>query len=195
MRVVYLNINDSSEKCLDGFRLYSENDVQACGQPVSNGDSCVEITFSSGNIKYSQVCGKVMGYQVGSTDGAVSRYINGVYIDGISLTHGSPCKHIWNFIGGACENHNPSLCCCGTSGPTNVPSFVGTCYYCESGNPNKNWQHGKFYNTDLLWDGQACGSIEKPCCARSHIPWFHKQLGFTTTDSIEMRLCCDEWNT
>ena len=30
MRVAYLNMADSSEKCLDGFRLYSENGVQAC---------------------------------------------------------------------------------------------------------------------------------------------------------------------
>ena len=31
MRVAYLNMTDSSEKCPDGFRLYSENGVRACG--------------------------------------------------------------------------------------------------------------------------------------------------------------------
>ena len=46
------------------------------------------------------MCGKVIGYQVGSPDGPVSNDINGKYADGISLTHGSPHKHIWSFIGG-----------------------------------------------------------------------------------------------
>ena len=73
-----------------------------------------------------------------------------------------------------------------------APSFVGTDYYCESGNPDNNWQYDIFYPNDPLWDGQGCGSVEKPCCNRSRIPWFHKQLGYYTTDSIEMRLCCNE---
>ena len=34
MRVAYLNMTDSSEKCPDEFRLYSENGVRACGRPV-----------------------------------------------------------------------------------------------------------------------------------------------------------------
>ena len=190
MRVTYLNMTDSSEKCPDGFRLYSENGVRACGRPVSSEGSCVGITFPSGNIEYCQVCGKVIGYQVGSPNGPVGSDINGYYIDGISLTHGSPRKHIWSFIGGLRENHNPSRCPCGTSGSITAPSFVDTNYYCESGNPNI--QDNKYYSTDPLWDGQGCGSVEGPCCTRSRIPWFHKQLGYSTTDSIEMRLCCDE---
>ena len=100
MRVSYLNMTDSSEKCPGGFTLYSENGVRACGRPVSSRSSCVGITFSSGNIKYSQVCGKVIGYQVASPDGLFSSNINGYYTDGISVTHGSPRKHICSFIGG-----------------------------------------------------------------------------------------------
>ena len=192
MRIAYLNMTDSSEKCPDGFQLYSKNGVRACGRPVSSGGSCVGMTFPSGNIDYSQVCGKVIGYQVGSTDGPVGNDINGYYIDGISLTHGSPRKHIWSFIAGVRENFNPSYCPCGTSGPKSAPSFVGTDYYCESGNPDNDWNNGKFFPFDPLWDGKGCGSVEKPCCSRSRIPWFNKQLGYSTTDSIEMRLCCDE---
>ena len=195
MRVAYLNMTDSSEKCPDGFRLYSENGVRACGRPVSSGGSCVGITFPSGNIEYSQVCGKVIGYQFGSPDGTVGSDINGYYIDGISLTHGSPRKHIWSLIGTARGNAHPSECPCGTSGAVSAPTFVGTDYYCESGNPNSQWEDGKFYSTDPLWDGKGCGSVEGPCCSRSRIPWFYKPLDYTTTDSIEMRLCCDEDTT
>ena len=190
MRVAYLNMTDSSEKCPDEFRLYKENGVRACGRPVSSGGSCVGITFPSGNIEYSQVCGKVIGYQFGSPDGPVGNDINGYYIDGISLTHGSPRKHIWSFISGPYENHHASHCPCGTVGQWNASSFVGTDYYCESGNPTTGWAP-KLYTNDLLWDGQGCGYIEGPCCNRSNLPWFHNQLGYFTTDSIEMRLCCD----
>ena len=191
MRVAYLNMTDTSEKCPDGFRPYSENGVRVCRRAVSSGGSCAGITFSSGNIEYSQVCGKVIGYQYYSPDGTNNNNINGPYIDGISLTHGSPRKHIWSFISGQFENHHSSLCPCGTVGQENAPSFVGTDYYCESGNPYSNYQ-AKLYSTDPLWDGQNCGSNEKPCCTRPRIPWFHKPLGYYTTDSIEMRLCCDE---
>ena len=40
MRVAYLNMTDSSEKCPNGFRQYSENGIRACG-------SCVEIVERS----------------------------------------------------------------------------------------------------------------------------------------------------
>ena len=66
MRVAYLNMTDSNEKCPDGFSLYSENGVRACGRPFSYGGSCVGTTFPSDSIEYSQVCGKVIGYQVAS---------------------------------------------------------------------------------------------------------------------------------
>ena len=98
IRVAYLNMTDSSEKCPDGFKSYNENGVQACDRSVSSGGSCAGITFPSGNIEYSQVCGKVIGYQCGSPNGTVGSNVNGVYIKGISLTHGSPRKHIWSFI-------------------------------------------------------------------------------------------------
>ena len=82
-------MTNSSEKCPDRFRLYSENGVRACVWPVwpvNSGGSCVGMTFSSGNIEYSQVCGKVIRYQVGWPDGAYysnNKNINSNYVDGI----------------------------------------------------------------------------------------------------------------
>ena len=123
---ILLYTTDSSEKCPDGFRLYSENGVRACDRPVSSGSSCAGITFSSGNIEYSQVCGKVIGYQVAFPYGPVGNDIDGDYIDGISLTHSSPHKHIWNLIWTARGNAHPSECSCGTSGAWFVISFFFT---------------------------------------------------------------------
>ena len=196
MRVAYLNMTDSSEKCPDGFRLYSENGVRACGRPVSSGGSCVEITFPSGNIEYSQVCGKVIGYQVGASDGART-HTNSInsrsfYADGVTLTHGNPRSHIWTFMVGQAENVDYSRCPCGTPNFATSPSFVGRDYYCESGNLDSFYTHGKYYPNDPLWDGYQCGSRETACCQRTGIPWFNKKFNYSTTDNIGMSICLDE---
>ena len=48
----------------------------ACGHPVTSSGSCVGTFFLSRSIKYSQVCGKVIGYQVGFTDKTALRSTN-----------------------------------------------------------------------------------------------------------------------
>ena len=196
MRVAHLNMTDNNEKCPDEFRLYSENGVRACGRPVSSGGSCVGITFPSGNIEYSQVCGKVIRYQVGASDGTRTKTnnINSqlFYADGVSLTHGNPRSHIWTFMVGQAENVDFSHCPCGTPNPPTSPSFIGRDYYCESGNLDSHYTHGKFYPNDPLWDGHQCGNKETACCQRTGIPWFNKKFNYSTTDYIEMSICLDE---
>ena len=196
MRVAYLNMTNSNDKCPDEFRLYNENGIRACGRPVCSGGSCVGITFQSENIEYSQVCGKVIGYQVGWTDGAHHNIINDInthYVDGISFTHGNPRNHIWTFIVGTTDRYLYSLCPCGSKYPRPQPSFVGSDYYCESGmQSHNNPIVGKFYSNDPLWDNHQCGSIETACCENTSIPWFFKKLSYSTTDDIEMRICLSE---
>ena len=93
----------------------------------------------------------------------------------------------WSFIGGSSETNIWCKCPCGTLSSVSSSSFVGNDYFYESGvSPTK------LYPNDPLWDGQKCSSIEKPCCWVPGLPCFHKTLGYTTTDYIEMRLCCDE---
>ena len=60
-RVSILNMTNSKEKCPVGLRLYNQNGVRACGRPVSSGGSCPGVIFPV-HFKYSQVCGKVIGY-------------------------------------------------------------------------------------------------------------------------------------
>ena len=186
--------------CPDEFRLYSKGGVDACGRPATNSGSCVGTIFSSSDIKYSQVCGKVIGYQVGFTDAAAERItniknnINTYYVDGVSLTHGNPRKHIWTLMSGTRDrNSNANKCPCGSIGPSPAPSFVGSDYYCESGYQGSYYPvAGEFYSSDRLWDGKDCGSSETACCQRPLIPWFYKSIGYYTTDYIEMRICCNE---
>ena len=195
MRITNLNMTENCD-CPDGFRMYSKGGVCACGRPATSSGSCVGTNFSSSGIKYSQVCGKVIGYQVGWTDAAdqSSIKINVRYVDGVSLTHGSPRKHIWTLMSGSTDRtgHNNN-CPCASIGSRPAPSFVGSDYYCESGyQGSSDPTLGLLYSSDHLWDGKDCGSSETACCQRPLIPWFYKSIGYYTTDYIEMRICCDE---
>ena len=197
MRIANLNMTQATS-CPTGFRLYTNGGVRACGRPVTSSGSCVGKIFSSSGIKYSQVCGKIIGYQVGYTDAADGRpnniNINTYYADGVSLTHGNPREHIWTLMSGQGDRsryHN--RCPCGSVDPISAPSFVGSDYYCEAGyQGNGSPTLGEFYSSDRLWDGKDCGSSETACCQSSLIPWFYKSIGNYTTDDIEMRLCCNE---
>ena len=195
MRVAYLNMSDSTEECPPGFRLYDENGVRACGRPQSSpAGYCQSVKFPSYSISYSQVCGRVTGYQYGSPDAIAAaelhNNLNAAYIDGVSLTCGNPRKHIWTFIAALQENffysNGVQECPCAPNSPVTPQSFVGNDYFCESGCPG-HWQK-KLY-TDPLWDGKQCGLIEKPCCLAPGIPWFHKAFNLPITDYIELRVC------
>ena len=71
------------------------------------------------------------------------------------------------------------------------PKFVGTDYYCESANTKRTWKVA-LYSCDLLWDGWTCTGNEPPCCKPRKLPYFHKVLGRSTCDNIELRLCNDQ---
>ena len=196
MKVAYLNMSDSTEECPPGFRLYDENGVRACGRPQSSpAGYCQSVKFPSYSISYSQVCGRVTGYQHGTTNAIYphgeTNNLNAAYVDGVSLTHGNPRQHIWTFMAAIREagGSGNNLCPCAPNSPVTPQSFVGSDYFCESGNPG-----GIQYNilfTDPLWDGEQCGLIEMPCCLSPGIPWFHKTFNLPTTDYIELRVCGD----
>ena len=154
------------------------------------------------SFSYSQVYGRVEGYQYGTPDaiqkGDNHDNIDSYYVDGISLTRGSPRQHIWTFIASLLENnpnsHSQLLCPCATGSTQlpNVQSFVGNDYFCESGNPGSAQQDTPYFS-DPLWDGKQCGSLEQECCQAPGLPWFHKVLNSTTTDYIELRVCADQY--
>ena len=138
------------------------------------------------------------GYQYYSPDAFRSPNvgINSHYVDGVSLTHGSPRKHIWTFAASLQENQvtkfGVNLLCPCSPGSTQIPpAFVGNNYFCESGSP-ESYQRTLF--PDPLWDGEGCGSLEIVCChiASAGLPWFHKRLSAPTNDYIEMRICANQ---
>ena len=201
-RLAYLDMSDSTVNCPSGFRLYQSGSVRACGRPVTSSGSCVSVEFPSNGMNYSQVCGRVTGYQYYTPD-AVDNYfvpnsnhndLNSFYVDGVSITHGSPRHHVWTLIASSYEElvEAHSKCPCATGSAQQVQSFVGDHYFCESGFAGSMRQQ-QLYTSDPLWDGQGCGSDEIPCCNVPGIPWFHRDYGnTTTTDYIELRVCGDE---
>ena len=203
-RLAYLDMSDSTKNCPSGFRLYQSGYHRACGRPVTSSGSCVSVQFSSDGIRYSQVCGRVTGYQYGSPDALHDEGnnhrndINSSYIDGVSITRGSSRQHVWSLIAGYSETSSSSAtnaCPCNTGSTVSVPSFIGSNYFCESGSRNNDWS-STFYPSDPLWDGQGCSYNETACCNVPGIPWFHRDYGSTTTtDYIELRVCGDEGTT
>ena len=83
--------------------------------------------------QYSKVCGRVIGIQVASPDAffhGMGSGINENYMDGVSITRGSPRHHIWSYIGSLSEiRRDNNVYPCTYSSTTQPPSFVGSNYY------------------------------------------------------------------
>ena len=196
-RVVFINMTETSYNCPTGLTLTSYSN-RTCGRSRTTG-GCSSTTFSVGGLPYSRVCGRIRGYQVGSPSAfywyTQSHGINSYYVEGVSLTHGGAGnrQHIWTFAAGLSEVTSmwPSHGCpCDTAPSSDVPSFVGNDYFCESG-LHSEWNSSYFgvlFPNDVLWDGQDCTSTST-CCQFNNPPWFTKNLPSATTDDIELRIC------
>ncbi len=157
----------------------------------------MSATFSASGLQYSQVCGRIRGYQYGGPNGfhkVLSESIDSLYMAGVSVTHGPPGsrKHVWTCATGRSENHNGGGACpCAPSAVLShirVPSFVGQDYFCESGASGTN-PSARFYPDDPLWDGDGCTVAGNTCCQFNNPPYFTKQLNTTTGDDLEVRAC------
>ena len=140
MRVAHVNMSQSGASCPEGLVQKSLSGLELCGQ---SGTGCQATVFSTLGLGYSRVCGQLRGYQH-STPDAFGPYnndnnvkIDGVYVDGVSITYGSPVtKHIWTYANGASLQFDmspASLCPCNNGSTAQVPPYVGNDYYCETG--------------------------------------------------------------
>ena len=158
---------------------------------IGNIHGCVSSQFYVKGVNFDNICGQAKGYQIGATDAFQSKIqsIDGSYVDGISITLGSPRKHVWTYAAGLSDDHNyPNYNCpCATYPGPSPPAFVGNDYYCESGDVG-TYDHVSYYLTDPLWDGSGCGN-GNGCCAKISMPWFYRKLPISTDDDFELRIC------
>ena len=196
-RVAYLDMSDPREECPGKLREYGDNGVRVCGRPVSTTGSCSSVYFDVPAEPYSKVCGHVTGYQYYSPsavdDQGHRSSIDTYYVDGVSLTRGSPRQHIWTFMTGLADKDVPQRYACPCSSKTSQtpPSFVGQNYFCEGGASTYGWTK-TLHTSDPLWDGRSCGPSEAQCCDAPGIPWFNETLTQPSSDFLELRVCCDE---
>ena len=154
---------------------------------LSSG-GCTSVNFPTYGVPFTKVCGRALGYQYGHTDAfdTGDTSIDSYYVEGLSVTYGTPRNHIWTFAAGRSKNHTCCTCPCAYpySG-TAAPSFVGEDYFCESGNTGP--AEDQWYLDDPLWDSQGCAS-GSTCCDRGG-PWFTTTLNQEVNNDIEVRWC------
>ena len=197
-RVVYLDMTDPNTNCPSGWQLTSHS-KKTCGRVSTGSLTCDSVTFPVSGGDYTRVCGRIKGYQSGATDAFEAYHngevttIDGAYVSGVSLTHGSPRQHIWTFAAGRSEDLSTraDVCPCDATTSIAVPPIVSGDYFCESGQ-NSGDKDG-FFPNDPLWDGDGC-TASSTCCSFNNPPYFTKQLPSPTTDDIEARLCLKDYN-
>ena len=189
------HVDKSNVKSCPGDLTFISSPIQSCGGLPTAG--CASANFSTHGISYSQVCGRLRGYQIGDPD-AFGPYVNdprkaNLVIDGVLISHGKTQKHIWAYAIGSekvpVDHHNIYCPCTDPRFNGVVAPFIGNDYYCDSG-VDSNPKVGKFYTTPL-WTGEGC-TPPNFCCSHSGMPWFCKTLPVPTTDYIEIRNCHNE---
>ena len=204
-KVAHLDMSDPSQQCPSNWNLVT-TPVRGCRQ--SGGFGCNSVSFASNGKLYSRVCGRVIAYQQGVPNAflrsiSANPGLEGVYVDGVSLTHGAEGsrQHIWTFAAAAAYEteadavSSKSRCPCtntDNSWPHTLPEFVGDNYFCDTGNPGPEFDFGTVYTDDPLWDGEGCGPTST-CCEFNNPPWFCITLSQPTTDDIEVRICLDDF--
>ena len=195
MRVAGLDMTNSNHQCPSGLMERADSGKRTCVR-IERAGGCSSITYwITPRVRYSNVCGRVIGYQYGSTDAFISSTsVDSRYVDGVSLTHGNPRQHIWTFaaardeVGSVPRTNCPCTNINQAAQATPPPAFVRNDYFCDTASEERN--QIIFYGDDPLWDGAGCG-LQSTCCSLNTPPWFYKQLPQPTTDDIEMRLCRD----
>ena len=212
-RVAFINMSDTNQSCPSELAEMTYGGVRVCQRRTNF--ACDSVNFDVPET-YTNVCGRIIGYQIGSNDAFCpfqqschyrdsvgdttspqAFTINDVYVDGLSLTHGNPREHIWTFavaindVDG--QQYPEYLCPCTQTGSSaiTIPPFVGNDYTCDTGNHVSGWLNGHFYGDDPLWDGVGCRGTDT-CCTFNTPPWFMNQLSGPTSDPLELRSCGDQ---
>ena len=96
-RVVELDMSNTSQQCPSSWTMTS-SPARSCF--ASTPRTCPGTVFPNPGLTYSHICGRAIGYCTGTTDAFAEIFnfrnspsIDEPYVDGISVTHGSPRQH------------------------------------------------------------------------------------------------------
>ncbi len=199
-RVVFLNMSDPNETCPSNWNITTAP-VRGCGRSSSEIRSCDSVVYPVRGQAYSSVCGRILAYHKGLAAGFTAIWYNGqntiedAYVSGVSVTHGPPGarQHIWTFAGTLNEvgSNRRYICPCSNINVAwsyQLPAFIGSDYFCDTGDRGPWYSNYAFYQNDLLWNGSGCGSTST-CCEFNSPPWFSKSLPNFTREDLEIRIC------
>ena len=176
---------------------YGDPEVPVCvANNVGEREGCHSAFFGWGPLRYGEVRGFVLGYQRASTDAFhPSVAIDGPYVDGVSITHGiSPRQHVWTFAAGLHAGEATTQVCPCNGAVDEVPEFVGSDYFCETGYPGLGYDVDRTqfrWHLDWpLWDGiDPSESCENTDGGRL---WFTTTLVPEGAGPLEVRICTDQ---
>ena len=163
-------------------RHYNYSGERACEQ---FNIGCRGVFYPTGR-EYSKLCGRIIGYQVGSPGAFHMAFLAYGKFSLVNMDH---LVHIWLLAAGVTEETNGLRDCPCTALGQPPPDYVGpNNNYCESGNPHPTggFIYDHFYGEDQLWDGEKC---EGQCCGNhpeKSPPWFSVELANHTTEDIEV---------
>ncbi len=189
-QVVSVNMSDSNSTCPTGYTLRT-SPVRSCGR---SGDTKKTAANFIVGQPYSHVCGRVIAIQKGSTNGFGPQFFDtdvSHYVDGVTLRHGSQYNrgHIWTFVSASSENPAEKRTGCPCSYDSwnyQLPSFLGSNYFCDTGNEGAE-SNSKTFLGDPLWDGKGCPSTSN-CCQFNNPPWFYRELPQPTSNSLKLTI-------
>ena len=205
-RVAFLNMSDPNQQCPSNWTLKTTG-IRGCGRGSTGTYTTDSAFYPVNGITYSKVCGRVIGYQKGVTDGLFPYYrlnqrsIDKPYADGVSLTYGpaGSRKNIWTFIDANHEmeiatGYEVAQCSCSNinfNWDFELPPFMNNSYFCDTGDLNRTSSQSMLYSNQPLWEGRGCGS-NSSCCQFNSPPWFCTTLSEPTSDELEFRIMLSE---
>ena len=195
MRIANIDTNQGDD-CPTGWKRITQPRPLCRGSGDAAG--CYSAYFSNNKAKYNSICGKLSGYQQGSTAAFLANHspshsVDAPYLDGVSITVGNPRKHVWSYATGYSKvqnTRNIKNCPCAKYPGAKPPIYVQHHYYCESGSTGYTTESA-FHGSDLLWDGRGCPAGDD-CCSTLGAPWFYRHFTEPESGAVEVRICRDE---
>jgi len=100
----------NGDDCPTGWKNMTVNGLDLCRPPDDNG-GCHSAHFPVNKVGYNKICGRIKGFHKGSPDAfhnGKTYSIDHQYVDGISITLGSPRKHVWTYVAGKSDDYKLS---------------------------------------------------------------------------------------